>query len=154
MKKNFVKAASFVFALALGCSIASAERKIPMKEVKPANTTLPVITVPSDQVKEKIEEKTVTPAVDAKGDVVKTGKETNAPLNNIKNEGNILIKQENGSKETSEIVPNTSPVIEKEETVQKQEGTIFDAYSIKENLKIKTPQNAVKKDTADTSSSK
>ncbi len=142
MKKNFVKLASFMFALAMGCSLAMAERKLPMNEVKPANVSLPVITVPANQVKEKIEERVVTPAVDAKGEAVKTGKETNAPLSNIKNEGNILIKQQDGSKETSEIVPNNAPVVEKETTVEEKAGTIFDNYAVKENLKIKTtPQN-------------
>lgn len=137
MKKNCVKIASFVFAVALGCSIASAERKLPVKEVKPANASLPVITVPADQVKEKIEEKVVTPAVDAKGEVIKTGKETNAPVSDIKNKDEILIKHEDSTAETSEIVPNTAPVVEKVET--KQEGTIFDVYGVKEHLKIDKP---------------
>ncbi len=147
MKKNSVKIASFVFALALGCSIASAERKFPVKEVKSEAVSLPVITVPADQVKEKIEEKVVTPAVDAKGDVIKTGKETNAPLSDIKNKDEILIKHENSEAETSEIVPNTAPVVEKIET--KQEGTIFDVYGVKEHLKIK-PENSIQNEIKDT----
>ena len=140
MKKNFAKITSFMFALTFGCSIASAERTLPVNEVKPSGVSLPVITVPSNQVKEKIEEKIVTPTDNAK-ETIKTGKETNAPLNNIKNEGNILIKHENGENENSKIVPNTAPVVEKETSVEKQEGTIFDLYGVKENLKIKTPQN-------------
>lgn len=150
MKKNSVKIASFVFALALGCSIASAERKLPAKEVKSASVSLPVITVPADQVKEKVEEKVITPAVNTKGEIIKTGKETNAPLSNIKNKDEILIKHEDGTAETSEIVPNTAPVVEKIET--KQEGTIFDVYGVKDSLKIDKPApvNNVQSEAKDT----
>jgi len=140
MNKNLIKLASFVFAVTLGCSIASAERKLPMKEVKPAAATVPVITVPADQVKEKIEEKVVTPAVDAKGEVIKTGKETNAPLSDVKNKADILIQQkEDGKVEAQTVVTPEAPVVEKETEVQKQQGTIFDNYAVKENLKINNP---------------
>ena len=35
MKKSFLTIACFMFAVSLGCSIASAERKLPMDEVRP-----------------------------------------------------------------------------------------------------------------------
>lgn len=136
MKKNFVKVASFVFAVSLGCSIASAERKLPMNEVRPGNPVLPVITMPSSEVKQKIEEKVVTPAVNAKGEVIKTGKETNAPLSEIKNEKDILIKQQEDGKVEAQHVSAPAPVVEKETEVEQKAGTIFDQYGIKENLKI------------------
>ncbi len=192
MNNNFIKLASIICIAALGCSIASAERKLPIKEVKPANATLPVITVPADQVKEKIEEKVITPAADKSNESVKQGKQTNAPISDVKNKEEILIKQNSeGAVETevkpvtctcckpscsacycscikpvtvvpikaSELNPESSntpassiikpankellslPAKEeikpaKDESVQKQEGTIFDCFEVKENLKI------------------
>ncbi len=136
MKKNFLTIACFMFAVSLGCSIASAERKLPMDEVRPGNPVLPVITMPSSEVKEKVEEKVVTPAVNTKGEIIKTGKETNAPLSEIKNKKDILIEQKEDGKVEATTV---APVVEKETETEKQEGTIFDHYSVKENLKINNP---------------
>ncbi len=136
MKKNFLTIACFMFAVSLGCSIVSAERKLPMDEVRPGNPVLPVITMPSSEVKEKVEEKVVTPAVNTKGEIIKTGKETNAPLSEIKNKKDILIEQKEDGKVEATTV---APVVEKETETEKQEGTIFDHYSVKENLKINNP---------------
>ena len=206
MNNNFIKLASIICIAALGCSIASAERKLPIKEVKPAHATLPVITVPADQVKEKIEEKVITPAADKSNESVKQGKQTNAPISDVKNKDSelieyidpnilnkeeILIKQNSEGAVETEVKPVTAPVANplavpvtapalkpvtvvpikaselnpessntpassiikpankelslpakeeikpaKDESVQKQEGTIFDRFEVKENLKI------------------
>lgn len=191
MNNNFIKLASIICIAALGCSIASAERKLPIKEVKPANATLPVITVPADQVKEKIEEKVITPAAHKSNESVKQGKQTTAPISEVKNKEEILIKQNSEGAVETEVKPVTAPVANplavpvtapalkpvtvvpikaselnpessntpassiikpankelslpakeeikpaKDESVQKQEGTIFDRFEVKENLKI------------------
>jgi len=58
MKKNLFKAVCFVFAISLGCSFASA-RKFPMKEVKPAENTIPAVVVPTREVVETTIKETV-----------------------------------------------------------------------------------------------
>lgn len=195
MEKSSIKTKSFILATCLLCSLGCAqafdtEKKFPVKEMKPATKTLPAITVPTDQVKEKIEEKVITPAANKSNETTKQGKQTNAPISNVKNKEEILIKQNSKGVVETEVKPVTAPVTNplavpvsapvakptklplkasdlnqessntpassiikpankelslpakkevkpaKDESVQKQEGTIFDRFEVKENLKI------------------